>query len=474
MYFPMQSFLVAGISRSGIAAAEFLLKKHAKTVFLYDDVQDDNVRNAIERLTAKGCLHLKKEEVFSHVSDCDVLVLSPGIPIDHPLAVAFKKAGKTIVGEAELGARELRGPVIAVTGTNGKTTTVSLIGHILCTAGENAVVCGNIGKPVTSCLDELGENGIAVAEISSFQLETLTSLRPHIAVVLNITEDHLNRHYTMENYVYLKSRILKNCAESEFAVLNADDEIVRSFAEKTHAKTVWFSLSRKTEGAYIEDEAIYWKEERIISVSDLPIEGRHNEADVLAAVCACKLMGVENAAISSALRSFRGIPHRVQKLGEVRGVTFIDDSKATNVDAAIKAVESVKGESVILLGGKDKGYAYEPLFAALKKSNVVHAVLCGENAFRLLDAAAHEKFDRITLCRPFDLAVRVAFMTAKKGQNVLLSPASASFDQFKSYEERGERFAQLMKELADEQTALARSGQRGPDEKESDVEEGEI
>ena len=201
MSFPMQSFLVAGISRSGIAAAEFLLKKHAKTVFLYDDVQDDNVRNAIERLTAKGWLHLKKEEVFSHISDCDVLVLSPGIPIDHPLSVAFKKAGKTIVGEAELGARELHGPVIAVTGTNGKTTTVSLIGHILCAAGENAVVCGNIGKPVTSCLDELGENGIAVAEISSFQLETLTSLRPHIAVVLNITEDHLNRHYKMENYV---------------------------------------------------------------------------------------------------------------------------------------------------------------------------------------------------------------------------------------------------------------------------------
>lgn len=456
MFFPMQTFLVAGISRSGISAAEYLVAQHAKAVYLYDDVDDENVRAATERLSALGCRTVSKEEVFSRAAECDVLVLSPGIPIDHPLAVAFKKAGKAIVGEAELGARALHCPVIAVTGTNGKTTTVSMIGHILRAAGKNAVVCGNIGKPITSCLPELETDGIAVAEISSFQLETLTSLRPHVAVFLNLTEDHLNRHYTMENYIYLKSRLLKNCAESEFAVLNQDDPIVRSFAEKTRAKVVGFSLSGKTDGAYCSDGMICWKDERILPVSELPLEGRHNEADALAAVCACKLMGVESAVIASALRSFRGIPHRLQKLGEADGVTFIDDSKATNVDAAIKAVESVKGESVILLGGKDKGYAYEPLFAAIKRSGVVHAVLYGENAFRLFDAAVREKFFKVTLCRPFDLAVRVAFLTAQKGQNVLLSPASASFDSFKSYEERGERFAQIMQELTEERRTLAR------------------
>ena len=194
---------------------------------------------------------------------------------------------------------------------------------------------------------------------------------------------------------------------------------------------------------------------RVIPLSGLPLSGRHNEADVLAAVCACKLMGAENEVIAQALQCFKGIPHRLQDIGEVEGVRFLDDSKATNVDAAVRAVESGKGESVVILGGKDKGEHYERLFAALKTSGVVHAVLCGENAFLLLDAAAREKFDRITLCRPFDLAVRVAFLLARRGQNVLLSPAAASYDAFKSYEERGERFRALMEELAKERRALA-------------------
>lgn len=456
MYFPAQTFLVAGLSRSGIAAARYLLGCHAKAVYLYDDVDDENVRAARESLVALGCHALTGEDASARALACDVLVLSPGIPIDHPLPVSFRKAGKAIVGEAELGARALRCPVIAVTGTNGKTTTVSLIAHILREAGKNAVECGNIGKPITACLEELGEDGIAVAEISSFQLETLTSLRPHIAVVLNITEDHLNRHYTMENYIYLKSRILKNCAESEFAVLNADDATVYGFGEKTHAKVVGFSLERPTDGAYLRDGAIWWRDERVLALGELPLEGRHNEANALAAVSACCLMGINSASVAAALKTFRGIPHRLQRIGEVEGICFLDDSKATNPDAAIKAVEGVKGESVILLGGKDKGYSYEPLFSAIKRSGVVHAVLYGENAFRLFDAAIREKFFKITLCRPFDLAVRVAFLTAQKGQNVLLSPASASFDSFKSYEERGERFAQIMEELRAERMALIR------------------
>ena len=468
MYFPTQTFLVAGISRSGIAAAEYLLGRHAKAVYLYDDVDDENVRKATERLVGMGCRALSKEDAANCAETCDVLVLSPGIPIDHPLPVAFKKAGKCIVGEAELGARALRCPVVAVTGTNGKTTTVSMIGHILNGAGRRAVLCGNIGRPVTACLSELDEDAVAVAEISSFQLETLTSLRPHVAVVLNVTQDHLNRHYTMENYIYLKSRLLKNGTPGEYAVLNMDDAVVRTFAEKTRSHVVGFSLEGRCEGAYLRDGAIFWREERILPVAELPLEGSHNISDALAAVCACKLMGVENAAIAAGLKSFNGIAHRMQKLGEVDGVTFIDDSKATNPDAAIKAVESVRGESVLLLGGKDKGYAYEPLFAALKASGVVHTVLYGENAFRLLDAATREKFFRVTLCRPFDLAVRVAFLTAQRGQNVLLSPASASFDSFTSYEARGERFAQLMQQLRLERAALAHGAAAGESGEESE------
>ena len=451
MYFPMQTFLVAGISRSGAAAAEYLLEQHAKAVFLYDDVSDDGVKSAVARLTERGCRELDKEAAFS--AQCDVLVLSPGIPIDHPLPVAYRKAGKCIIGEAELGVRALRCPVIAVTGTNGKTTTVSLIGHMLQTAGRQPVLCGNIGTPVTACAAEAEGERIAVAEISSFQLETLVSLRPHVGVILGIAEDHLNRHYTMENYIYLKSRLLRNSTEAEYAVLNRDDPVVSAFAEKTHAQIVWFSLKEKAD-ACVHDGAIWWREERVLSVSELPLEGDHNVTDALAALCACKLFGVETAAAAEALRTFRGVAHRMQKIGEVNGVTFIDDSKATNADAAIRAVESVRGESVILLGGKDKGYAYEPLFAAMKHAGIAHAVLYGENAFRLMDAAAHEKFFRVTLCRPFDLAVRIAYLMAGKGQNVLLSPASASFDAFRSYEERGERFAQIMEELRKEDAAM--------------------
>ena len=450
MLFSKQTFLVAGLSRSGIAASEYLISRGA-TVYLYDDVDDEGVRAAVSRLTEQGCTAVAKDELPDRMKKCDVLVISPGIPIDHPLPVAFKKAGGRIIGEAELGALDLRCPSVAVTGTNGKTTTVTMIDNILRTAGMKSVACGNVGKPICAALSELDENSVAAIEISSFQLETLYSLRPHVAVVLNISEDHLNRHYNMENYIFLKSRLLKNSAESEYVVLNRDDPVVRGFAEKTRAKIVWFSLKEKVDGAYLENGRFYYNGEPILSEDELPVGGEHNRANALAAIAACKLMGAGNAAIAAALKSFRGVKHRLERIGDVKGVSFIDDSKATNVDSAIKAVGSVKGESIILLGGKDKGYTYEPLFDAIKESNVVHAVLYGENAFRILQSALKKGYTSVTLCRPFDLAVRVAYLTAKQGQNVLLSPASASFDAFTSYEERGKRFAEMMKLLKSEE-----------------------
>ncbi len=449
MLFSRQTFLVAGLSKSGISASEYLIAHGAK-VYVFDDVEDGNVAHAAAALEERGCVRIRKDELAEKSEKCDILVLSPGIPVDHSLPVAFRRAGKRVIGETELGALALRCPVVAVTGTNGKTTTVTMIDEIFKKAGMKSVACGNIGKPISSCAEELGEKGIAVAEISSFQLETLYSLRPHVAVVLNVTEDHLNRHYNMENYIYLKSRILKNSAESEYAVLNYDDPVVRGFAEKTKAKVIWFSLKERVEGGYVSEGNFCYFGEKLFPVSDLPLEGAHNEANALAALCAAKIMGAPDGAIFSALKSFRGVAHRLQTIGTLGGVTFIDDSKATNVDSAIKAIGSVKAETVLLLGGKDKGYSYEPLFDEIKNSGVVHAVIYGENAFRILNAALKKGFTSVTLCRPFDLAVRVAYLTAKKGQNVLLSPASASFDSFRSYEERGERFAQVFSLLAEE------------------------
>ena len=453
MLYSGQTFLVAGLSRSGIAASEYLLSRGAR-VYCFDDVEDGSVAKTAQELGAKGCVVLHKEDLERRAAECDILVLSPGIPVDHPLPVSFKRAGKRVIGEMELGALNLHCDAVAVTGTNGKTTTVTMLDGIFKAAGKKSVACGNIGKPLCSCVKELGEDGLAVIEVSSFQLETLYSLRPHVAVILNVTEDHLNRHYNMENYIYLKSRLLKNCAESEFAVLNHDDPIVRGFAEKTKAKPVWFSLREPVEGGYLNEGSFCYMGEKLFPVSDLPLDGEHNAANALAAICAAKLFGIPNETIAAALKTFRGVAHRLQRVGELDGVNFIDDSKATNVDSAIKAVKSVRGESVLLVGGKDKGYSYEPLFDAVKNSGVVHTVIYGENAFRILGAALKKGYTAVTLCRPFDVAVRIAYLTAKKGQNVLLSPASASFDAFRNYEERGERFREMLEVL----TAEKRSG----------------
>lgn len=451
MYPERQIFFVLGLSKSGRSAAEFLLSKNA-TVYIYDDVSGERVEQVARELESKGAKRVAKETLPKTSEICDVLVLSPGIPIDHPLAVAFKRGGKAVVGETELAARYMRCPIVAVTGTNGKTTTVSMLESVLKEGRYEAKACGNIGSPMIDFCS-LGENGVAVAEISSFQLETLNSLCPHIAVVLNVTEDHLNRHYNMENYIFLKAKILKNSSEAEYAVLNYDDRVVRGFAEKTKAKVVWFSVRERVRGAYYENGDLFYAGEKIVSASELLAEGLHNVQNALATIAAAKIMGVKNADIAKALSEFKGIKHRIEFVGEVDGVAYIDDSKGTNVDATIKAVGCMKRETILLLGGKNKGYDYSKLFAVLQKSNVKHAVLYGENRYALLHSAREQGFESVTLCETFAFAVRIAVMVARAGQAVLLSPASASFDEFASYEERGDTFVRMVRNLAKEDTA---------------------
>ncbi len=446
MYLKTQKFLVAGISRSGLSAARLLLNRRAST-YVYDEMATPAVEKNLTALKSLGATVVTAETLKEAQELCDILVLSPGIPIDHPLPVAFKRAGKKIIGEMELGALFLKANAVAVTGTNGKTTTVSLIKEILQYAGKKVVACGNVGKPLCDCVEELSYDDFAVIEVSSFQLETLSSLRAHIFVELNVTEDHLNRHYNMENYVFLKGKLLKNAAESEYAVLNYDDETVNSFSQKTKAKTLWFSLKERVDGAYLYDGDIFWKNEKIISVQDLPVGGMHNVANVLAAVCAAKLFGIDNSVIAEGIKSFKGIRHRIEKVVEIDGVKYVNDSKATNVDATLKALDSVEGETVLLLGGKDKGYDYDALFTKIKKSGVVHTILYGENRFKLLSAAVKGGFQRTTLCPEFEMAVRFSFVLAKRGQTVLLSPASSSFDAFSGYEDRGDKFTQMVKTM---------------------------
>ena len=449
MYFKNQKFLVAGMSKSGIAGTEFLLSRGA-AVCMYDDVTGGAVRSAMDKLAERGAVPVRAEQLSSAVEECDILVLSPGIPIDHELPVAFRKAGKRIVGESELGCLYLRAALVAVTGTNGKTTTVTMIDEILRAAGLNSIACGNIGLPLSACVDTLGYDDVAVMEVSSFQLETLTSVRPHVAVVTNITEDHLNRHYSMENYIFLKSKILRNMRESEYAVLNFDDENVRAMAHEARCRVRWFSLRERAEGAYLFDGGLYFENEKIMNVSDLSLKGEHNVKNALAAICAAKLMGVESSVIAKTLSSMRGVRHRMETVAQIGGVTYINYSKGTNVDATLNAVACMQSDTVLLLGGKDKGYDYDKLFQKLKDSRVVQAVLYGEKKFKLLTAAARCNESRITLCADFSLAVKIAAMTARPGQCVLLSPASSSFDEFAGYEERGERFEEIVRSLKEE------------------------
>ena len=443
MFPKQQSFLVLGLSRSGTAVAEFLLSKGGK-VYLYDDVVSSGLEKTIAGLESLGGVRVKKEDLLKMQESCDALVLSPGIPIDHPVAVSFRRAGKGIVGESELAARYMRCLTVAVTGTNGKTTTVSMLEKIFTDNGQRAEACGNVGSPMIKHI-ELGADDIAVAEISSFQLETLNSFCPHVAVVLNLTEDHLNRHYNMENYIFLKKKILKNCTETEIAVLNYDDPIVKGFAENTRAKIVWFSLKNKVDGAYLNNGELYFKDEKITSVADLSLVGEHNVQNALASIAVAKVLGVSTEVIAKSLSSFKGVKHRIETVAEVDGITYIDDSKATNVDATVKAVACMKGETVLLLGGKDKGYDYSALFSAIKNLPITQAILYGENRLKLLDGAIKTGYRKITLCDRFSVAVQLARLTAKHGQTVLLSPASASFDEFSGYEERGDRFVEMVR-----------------------------
>ena len=449
MYFGNQKFLVAGLSRSGEGSAEFLLKRGAR-VYIYDDVVTDKVAEKIKELQAKGAIAVTSETLNDAVSLCDILVLSPGIPIDNPLPVAFRKLGKAIIGEEELAALFLRATAVAVTGTNGKTTTVSMLEQIVKACGKRGVPCGNFGNPLVNEVEGLGFDDIALIEISSFQLETLYSLRPHIAVITNITEDHLNRHYNMDNYVFLKSKLVRNLRESEYAVLNYDDERVRSLAKVTRGKVVWFSARQQVEGAYAEGGAAYFNGEKYFGLENMALGGTHNVYNALACIAVSAILGLDKAASANAICKFKGVKHRVQLVGEYNGVTYINDSKGTNVDATLKAVESATRPTVLLLGGKDKGYEYAPLFNALGNSRVVHAVIYGENRFKMMDSAARAGFYSYSSCAEFETAVRLATYIAKPGQSVLLSPASASFDEFASYEERGDAFTALVEGLRDE------------------------
>lgn len=449
MYISKTNFLVIGLAQSGFHATKELLKRGAKCM-VYDESEAPHILKNKEVLLTMGAVDAQSD-VNSAVGWADVVVLSPGIPIDHRLPVTAKRMKKRIIGELELGSMLIRSPMVAVTGTNGKTTTCSLISSVLEKNGTKCLAVGNIGTPVCAHVDELDEDAVAVVEVSSFQLETVSSFCPHIAVLLNVTPDHLSRHYNMDNYVYLKRRILSNMRESEFAVLNYDDEIISSFSDKIRCKPVFFSTKHEVDGAYISDGKLFFRGEYVMDKADVPLSGEHNVENVLACICAAKLLKIENGAIADGIKNFCGVKHRIELIGEIEGIRFFNDSKATNVDATVKALESMTEPTVVILGGKDKGLDFDKLFEEIAKSEVVHAVLTGETRFRMLESAKKCGFNDLTLTKNFESAIKIAFMECPTGGNVLLSPAASSFDMFSCFEERGEEFTRIVGNMNEEQ-----------------------
>lgn len=450
MYYRKTVFLVVGISKSGMGAAELLLSRGAKC-YVYDDSDNDKVRENLSALEEKGAIVADRSEVFGLLRKIDVVVLSPGVAIDHEIPLAAKKLGKKITGELELASSECLSPVIAVTGTNGKTTTCTMIKAVLDAAGVKNELCGNIGTPLSSVLNKLDRDTVVIAETSSFQLETVRTFKPHIAVITNVTPDHLSRHYNMENYLFVKSKILLNLTESEYAVLCYDDPLVKNLDEKTRGKVVYFSTKEEVNGAYLTEGKIFYKGKFIADASELAISGEHNAYNALATVCVAEIMGVNESAIVDSLKTFKGVKHRIQFVKTVSGVDYYNDSKATNIDATVKAVATMVKPTVLIVGGKDKGLDFDKLFDGIAGSEVKAVVATGESAFRIIESAKKCNFPSISMASDFSVAVALASYIAKNGDAVLLSPACSSFDRFTDFEERGDYYIKLVESInADE------------------------
>src|SRR5579864_7982057 len=439
--------LVVGLGKSGVASALFLKERGAR-VTVSDTKSPDQLRDEIPVLLDHGITVETGGHGERTFRGQDLIVVSPGVPVDAAPLVQARAAGEPVIGEIELAAQNLSGEIVAITGSNGKTTTTTLAGEILAAGGFPVSVGGNIGTPAISLVERATRQTIVVLEVSSFQLETIQTFRPKVAVVLNVTPDHLDRHRTFEVYVDAKARIFENQQPSDFAVLNADDPTCASLASRTQAQVFWFSRHKEVaQGAWVRDGNIVFRDTKgqteILQVSDIPLKGAHNLENVLAAVCVGTLMGCAPEKIRDAVRNFKAVEHRLEFVATVNGVDYYNDSKATNVDATIKALESFPANIHLILGGKDKGSDYTVLNDLLRQ-RVKRVYTIGAAAEKI---ESQIKGVEVLHAETLENAIRKANAVAQAGDVVLLAPACASFDQFKNYEHRGQVFKELVRGL---------------------------
>ena len=426
------------MKKSGVASVALLLREGAL-------VRATDLKHLEQIPEARGLqvpFAVQTDAVFE---DCDLIVLSPDVPADLPALEAARARGVTVIGDVELAAPFLRGRIIGITGSNGKTTTTSLIGHILREAGVPAQVGGNIGVAVAAMIAGSRDDGWNVLELSSFQLETIREFRAHTAVALNVTQNHLDRHHTFERYAAAKGRIFENQRAEDLAILNADDSVCAAYAKQTAARVEWFSGTHKVEpGATLCSDKLVVGGKLLMTAGEVPIPGRHNIENVLAASLAASRGGVPLERIAAAVRTFKAVEHRLEFVRKLDGIDFFNDSKATSVDATLKALDAFAGGVWVILGGKDKGLDYGALREPLR-AKARAALLIGAAAEKI--AAAIEGAVPLVESGTLEAAVAYAFEHAAPGDTVLLAPACASFDQFKSYEHRGEVFKEMVNRL---------------------------
>ena len=440
--------LVVGMARSGLSAAEFLWKKGAQ-VNVSDRRSERELEKEIGFLRGREISYEVGEHRERSFASADLIVVSPGVPLRLPQLQQAIGAGKEVISEIELASRFLQGKVIGVTGSNGKTTTTSLIGEILRTAGFQVQVGGNIGITLTSLVDQSSPETVNVVELSSFQLEAIPTFRPDVALVLNITPDHLDRYDSFVAYAHAKLNIFKNQTDFDLAVLNFEDQTLRKSLDTIGSRKFWFSTHNEVEqGTYFDGKDLVFrlgdKREGVISKESIQLRGKHNLENIAAAITAARLVNAASGKIAQAVMHFQGVEHRLELVAEIEGVKFYNDSKATNTDATLKALEAFETGIVLILGGRDKGSDFTVL-SSLIKERVKHLILLGEASekIRLQLSGIVPMLQAASI----DEAASLAFKQAAKGDVVLLAPACASFDMFQNYEHRGREFKESVTQL---------------------------
>lgn len=437
-----KTVLLVGLAKTGVSTIKKLDKLGAK-IIVNDIKSKDQLKDIIKQIENLDSVEYILGHHLEDISNIDLTIVSPGVPLDLPFIKKLQSENINIIGEVELAYKLSKNPTfVGITGTNGKTTTTSLVGEIFKKASKDSYIVGNIGNPVIDTVDLTDENSFLITELSSFQLESIEDFKPRVSTIINITEDHLNRHHTMENYINAKANIFKNQDANDFCILNYDDEIVRELGNKTNAKVLYFSQKEKvSQGAYLDDNnniviKVNDKEIKLLNKDELSLPGNHNLENCMAAILMSYVLGIDLEIIKDTLKTFKSVEHRLEFVTDKDGIMFVNDSKGTNPDSTIKAITSYDKPIVLIAGGKDKQSDFTEMISYATK-NVKALVLLGETADKIEQTAKLQGMNNIFRVFNMKEAVKTAYKLAQSGDVVLLSPACASWDMYPNFEARG-------------------------------------